>query len=71
MNEMTVTISVERYNELLRKETIYDIQKLRVTKDEYRCDIDSILFGVMTRSEQKAFEEALEKAKREVEEDDF
>ena len=71
MNEMTVTISVERYNELIRIETIHNIQKLRVLKDNYRDDMDCFLFGVMTRADQKAFEEALEKAKQAVEEDDF
>ena len=60
MNEKTtVTMSAERYNELIAIETIYHIQKRRIAMDKYRIDIDCILFGLPTREEEQASEAAL------------
>ena len=54
MSNETVSISVERYNELIRKETIYDIQRMLILKDKYRTDTESIMYGVPTREEAAA-----------------
>ena len=54
MSNETVSISVERYNELIRKETIYDIQRMLILKDKYRSDTESIMYGVPTREEAAA-----------------
>ena len=51
MSNETVSIAVERYNELIRKETIYDIQRMLILKDKYRTDPESIMYGVPTREE--------------------
>lgn len=69
-NEMTVTMSAERYNELIQIETIYNILKRRVILDEYRSDIDCLLLGLPTRAEEKEFREALDNNKAEIDEDD-
>lgn len=52
MEKATVTMSVERYNELIAIETIYHIQRRRVKLDKYRMDIDCLLFDVPTRDEE-------------------
>lgn len=57
MNEMTVTMSVERYNELMRKEFAYDIMRRRLLNDDFRSDIECLLFDVITRAEEKAEED--------------
>ena len=63
MSNETVSISVERYNELIRKETIYDIQRMLILKDKYRSDTESIMYGVPTREEEMEFKAALEEIK--------
>lgn len=41
-----ITIELERYNELLKKEQIYDLMKTEVEKDKYASDLECVLFEV-------------------------
>lgn len=41
-----ITIELERYNELLKKEQIYDLMKIEVEKDKYASDLECVLFEV-------------------------
>lgn len=52
MNGTTVTMSVERYNELLRKEVIFEIEREELLRNKYRCDIDCFMYNVPTRAEE-------------------
>lgn len=49
---MTVTMSVERYNELLRKEVIFEIEREELLRNKYRNDRDCFMYGVPTRAEE-------------------
>lgn len=53
MDKTTVTMSVDRYNELMKKEFSYDIMRRRLMSDSFRSDVECLLFDVPTRAEEK------------------
>lgn len=66
MNGTTVTMSVERYNELLRKEVIFEVERELLLRNKYRTDRDCFMYGVPTRAE-----EIESKVQAELKEEDF
>lgn len=42
-----IMIPVKRYDELIRKELVYDIKKTECENNEYASDHDKMLFGVV------------------------
>jgi hypothetical protein len=44
-----VTITIERYNELLRKEFVYDAKKAAYDADTYKTSEDKALFGTAAK----------------------
>ena len=42
----SVTISLERFEELLRKEAVYDIKKFEVMQNDFSMSNDKMLFEV-------------------------
>lgn len=57
--ENTITITVERFQELLKKEIVFDIKKAEFEASSYKSTDDTILFGLTDKRPQ------------ETEEDDF
>lgn len=42
----TVTISCERYEELIKKELAYEVRRAEVQQSSYKSATDVILFGI-------------------------
>ncbi len=53
----TVTISVERYEELLKKEAVYDIKRFDVLNENTSFLSDKVMFGYDLSANATAIEE--------------
>ena len=50
MGDKTITITIERYTELLRKEMGYDYRRTELGRSGYVCESDKIIFGLINES---------------------
>ena len=50
MTDTTITITIERYTELLRKEMGYDYRRTELGRSGYVCESDKIIFGLINES---------------------
>ena len=48
--ENTITITVERFQELLKKEIVFDIKKAEFEASSYKSTADTILFELTDKS---------------------
>lgn len=46
MKSDEITIGLDRYNELIAKETVYELAKTKVQNDKYATDNEKMLFGL-------------------------
>lgn len=51
--ENTITITVERFQELLKKEIVFDIKKAEFEASSYKSTDDTILFGPTGKKTQE------------------
>lgn len=51
--ENTITITVERFQELLKKEIVFDIKKAEFEASSYKSTDDTILFGLTDKRPQE------------------
>lgn len=51
--ENTITITVERFQELLKKEIVFDIKKAEFKGSSYKSTDDIILFGLTDKEAEE------------------
>lgn len=49
----TITITMERFQELLKKEIVFDIKKAEFEECSYKSTADTVLFGLTDRNTEK------------------
>ena len=47
----TIIISLERYNELIRKELVYEIEKAKSEASTFRTEAETILYSVAEKKD--------------------
>ena len=47
----TITITLDRYNELIRKELVYEIEKAKSEASTFRTDAEIVLYSVAEKKD--------------------